>query len=98
MIVILLRLVFGLMVRVNWTWTTSVSFADAILKVDDRNVFEFDNTYLDSTDILPAEKDMKTRGRGSDKFKTRGADRYSMLDAKRETFVDDHGICDCDRT
>lgn len=79
MIVILLRLVFGLMVRVSWTWTTSVAFAADILNVDDRNVFEFVNTYMDSTDILPAEKDMKTRGRGSDKFKSRGADRYSML-------------------
>ena len=53
MIIILLRLVFGLMVRLNWGWTTNVGFTSNILNVKERNVFEFVNTYLDGTHIQP---------------------------------------------
>ena len=92
MIVILLRLVFGLMVRINWGWTASVGFAATILNVDERNVFWFVNQYLVDTNINPEEKEMKTRGRGSDKFKAGGADRYSELKEAHLLMITDYVI------
>ena len=90
MIVVLLKIVFGMMVRVNWGWTASVGFAAALLNLDERNVFKFGNEYLDGTNILPEERQCKTRGRGSDKFKAGGADRYSELKERHLKMIVDY--------
>ena len=81
MIAVCLRLVFNCVYNYHWTWTEAVHFASKSVNLRTNTVFEYANNYLDNTDVvLPNERSMKVRGRGSATFiNNHGKDKYSVL-------------------
>ena len=80
MVVLLLRVLFNLVVKLNWGWTAAVGMTSELLQVRTNTVFKLANNYLQSDVNLPAELPIKISGRGSAKFKANhGADKYSEL-------------------
>lgn len=80
MIVVTLRLLFGLVHDFNWGWTQAVYTTSSLLNLAKDTTFKFGNDYLDGENILPNELVMKVRGRGSAKFVIKyGKDRFSKL-------------------
>ena len=80
MILVLLRVVFGLIVHFNWGYTNAIETTAKLCCLEERSVFKFAKTYMQSDAILPDELPQKVRGRGSIQFiSNHGKDRYSKL-------------------
>ena len=93
MIIVALRMLFGLIVEFNWQWTQAVYTTAKILHLVPRNVFKFGNDYIaDGNDnLVPNELQMKVRGRGSAKFiSNHGKDKYSLLKEVSITYLSDY--------
>ena len=91
MVVLLLRVLFTLMSKFNWGWTSAVGMASELFHVRTNTVFTLGKNYLKSDVNWPAELPRKISGRGSAKFKENyGADFYSKL--KEVSFIYKLGV------
>ena len=82
MLVVMLRFVYFCVWKFNWTWTAAVVMASEIFEMDKKNVFHVAKAFRDHPDRpkYPAELATKTRGRGSEAFKTGpNAERFMVL-------------------
>lgn len=79
MVVVMLRYVFGMIKNHNWGYTAACTEAASLFMLHKATVFEFARKYKESEEILPLEREVKTRGRGSATFIAGGADRFSEL-------------------
>ena len=56
-----------------------MEFVAKVFSIKRDNVYKMANAYLASDNNVPGELSVQKNGRGSEKFKQGGADRYSVL-------------------
>ena len=84
-----LKLVYFLVVTMNWTWIKSVYKASEIFGIHKQNVFKMAKGHRDnSTLVWLSELPQKTRDRGSITFKANNDIEQKYTKLKKEVLVD----------